>query len=157
MNQDFRIFTPQEQHNTGSEIHKGALVAPGVFACGLVFAVGTNSGQQLIDATLNSIQIPAIPWQTYFGGFETLVAGTAPVFWAFFLLSTIGLFLLRRIPADWKQPFRVPWYPLPPIIFVAVCCYMLYSSIAYAGWLSLLGIAPLIPGIAVFLLIRRRS
>ena len=36
-----------------------------------------------------------LPWEKYFGGFETLVSGTAPVFWTFFLLTGISLFVLR--------------------------------------------------------------
>jgi APA family basic amino acid/polyamine antiporter len=65
-------------------------------------------------------------------GFETMVAYTAPAFWLFFLLTGVSLFVLRRQPpahADW---FRVPLYPLTPILFCAMCGYMLYSSVSYA-------------------------
>ncbi len=54
----------------------------------LVFAVGTEVGHRGIDRLLQGIGLPGLPWpglpwEEYFGGFETLVAGTAPVFWAF--------------------------------------------------------------------------
>lgn len=65
-------------------------------------------------------------------GFETLVAYTAPAFWLFFLLTGISLFLLRRQPPTAPNPFRVPLFPLTPILFCAMCAYMLYSSVGYA-------------------------
>jgi amino acid transporter len=65
-------------------------------------------------------------------GFETMVAYTAPAFWLFFLLTGISLFVLRRQQPLSAQPFRVPLYPLTPILFCLMCAYMLYSSANYA-------------------------
>jgi amino acid transporter len=65
-------------------------------------------------------------------GFETMVAYTAPAFWLFFLLTGISLFVLRRQQSLSDQPFRVPLYPLTPILFCLMCAYMLYSSANYA-------------------------
>ena len=58
-------------------------------------------------------------------GFKSMVEFTAPVFWLFFLLSGISLFVLRvREPAT-ARPFLVPLFPLLPLVFCAVCAYML--------------------------------
>jgi amino acid transporter len=65
-------------------------------------------------------------------GFETMVAYTASAFWLFFLLTGISLFVLRRQQPLSAQPFRVPLYPLTPILFCLMCAYMLYSSANYA-------------------------
>jgi APA family basic amino acid/polyamine antiporter len=65
-------------------------------------------------------------------GFETMVAYTAPAFWLFFLLTGISFFVLRRQQPLSDQPFRVPLYPLTPILFCLMCAYMLYSSANYA-------------------------
>lgn len=65
-------------------------------------------------------------------GFKTLVAYTAPAFWLFFLLTGISLFVLRRKPPVNADPFRVPLYPVTPLVFCAMCIYMLYSSVGYA-------------------------
>ncbi|HEY0687018.1 MAG TPA: amino acid permease [Steroidobacter sp.] len=65
-------------------------------------------------------------------GFSTMVEFTAPVFWFFFMLSGIALLVLRRRDPEKPRPFRVPWYPLLPLVFVATCAYLLYSSITYA-------------------------
>ncbi len=70
-------------------------------------------------------------------GFETMVDFTAPVFWFFFLLTGISLFVLRRRYPVAERPFRVPLYPLVPLLFCAACAYLLYSSISYSMTLEL--------------------
>ncbi len=65
-------------------------------------------------------------------GFATMVEFTAPVFWFFFLLSGVALFVLRTKDPSTPRVFRVPLYPLTPLIFVAMCAYLLYSSVSYA-------------------------
>jgi basic amino acid/polyamine antiporter, APA family len=96
-------------------------------------------------------------------GFQTMVAYTAPAFWLFFLLTGISLFLLRRhVPAN-ADPFRVPLYPLTPILFAAACAWMLYSSFNYAMSLdpgsigAMVGIAMLASGVPVLMWARRRA
>lgn len=79
-------------------------------------------------------------------GFATMVDYTAPVFWFFLMLVAISLFIFRlREPAA-ARPFSVPLYPILPGIFVAICAYLLYSSLAYTGYGSLFGIAVLALG-----------
>jgi basic amino acid/polyamine antiporter, APA family len=65
-------------------------------------------------------------------GFSTMVEFTAPVFWFFFLLSGVALFVLRLRAPHVARPFRVPLYPLLPLVFIATCAYLLYSSVTYA-------------------------
>ncbi len=64
--------------------------------------------------------------------FQRLVAFSAPVFWLFFLLVSIALFILRRRGYTSPEEFRVPLYPLLPLIFSAICVFMLYASVDYA-------------------------
>jgi amino acid transporter len=84
-------------------------------------------------------------------GFETMVEYTAPVFWTFILLTGLALFVLRRQEPDRLRPFRVPFYPATPIVFVATCAYLLYSSLAYTGFGALLGVAVVAAGAVVLL------
>ncbi len=77
-------------------------------------------------------------------GFEAMVEFTAPVFWGFLTLVGIALIVLRRRdagPAPSRgstamarraTAFRVPLYPVTPVVFIAVCAYLCYSSIGYA-------------------------
>jgi amino acid transporter len=87
-------------------------------------------------------------------GFSTMVDFTAPVFWLFFLLTGLSLFVLRQRPPAQPRPFRVPLYPLTPLIFCATCLYMLYSSLAYVRFGALVGVGALCAGIPVLLLTR---
>ena len=66
-------------------------------------------------------------------GFVTMVEYTAPVFWFFFLLVGLSLFVLRTQEPERPRPFRVPLYPVTPLIFCVTCVYMLHSSLAYTG------------------------
>ncbi|WP_149193460.1 APC family permease [Luteimonas suaedae] len=79
-------------------------------------------------------------------GFRTAVEYTAPVFWLFFLLVGVSLFVLRRRDPDLPRPFRVPLYPLLPLLFCATSAFLLYSSLAYTGIGALVGVGVLAAG-----------
>ena len=91
-----------------------------------------------------------------------MVEFTAPVFWIFFLLAGISLFVLRIREPQTPRPFKVPLYPLVPMIFCATCTYMLWSSLSYvydqslgginAAWI---GVGVLLIGVMLLLLINR--
>src|SRR5690606_31188459 len=80
-------------------------------------------------------------------GFETMVEYTAPVFWFFFLLVGVSLFILRIKEPHVRRPFKVPLYPLTPLIFCCTSAYLLYSSVAYTGWGALVGVGVLLAGV----------
>ena len=89
-------------------------------------------------------------------GFETMVAYTAPVFWLTLLLMGAALFVLRRREPGRDRPFRVPLYPLTPLLFCVASAGMLYSSVAYAGRGALLGVAVMAAGLPLLLIRRSR-
>jgi basic amino acid/polyamine antiporter, APA family len=94
------------------------------------------------------------------GGFKAMVEFTAPVFWVFFLLTGISLFVLRQREPNTPRPFKVPFYPVTPLLFCAVCGYMLWSSLNYvhsqelggfnAAWI---GVLVLLVGAAILLML----
>lgn len=128
LGREFRPLRFMGQRNERTQTPLGALAAQGVVALGLV-AFGE--------------------WQRK--GFETLVEYTAPVFWFFFLLTGISLFILRRKDPTTRRPFRVPLYPLTPMLFCVASTYMLWSSVAYSGLGALAGIVVLLVGVVVLL------
>ena len=65
-------------------------------------------------------------------GFETMVNFTTPVFWTFLFLVGIALFRLRAKDPGADRPFRVPFYPITPIVFCGAAAFLVYSSIKYA-------------------------
>ncbi len=90
-------------------------------------------------------------------GFEAMVAYTAPVFWLFMLLVAVSVYVFRRTDPDRERPFRVPFYPFTPAVLAAACAWMFYSSLAYAGIGSILGIVVLLAGTPLLFLQRRTT
>jgi APA family basic amino acid/polyamine antiporter len=98
-------------------------------------------------------------------GFSAMVAYTSPVFWTFFLLTGLTLFVFRARDDGRHQGFRVPLYPVLPLVFCGSCAYMLWSSIDFIrgpygpsfGMAVLGGIAVMLAGLPIYLLARRRG
>lgn len=90
-------------------------------------------------------------------GFETMVAYTAPVFWLTLFLMGIALFVLRNREPERDRPFRVPLYPLTPILFCVTSAAMFYSSVMYAGRGALFGVAVMLAGIPILFFGRSRA
>ncbi len=85
-------------------------------------------------------------------GFATMVEYTAPVFWFFLLLTTLSLFVLRTLEPEVSRSFRVPLYPLTPLLFCATCVYMLQASLTYTGIGALVGVVVLLSGVPLLLI-----
>ncbi len=122
----------------------------------LVLAVGTVAGRSSFDWLLSHIGLSSLPWEQYSGGFETLVAGSAPAFWLLTLLTGIAVFVLRLRDRPLSRPFAIPLYPLPAIVFCGTCLFMLRASLDYARGLSMLGFFPLAIGVVVWFAVRPR-
>ena len=92
-------------------------------------------------------------------GFESMVEFTAPVFWGFLLLVGVALLRLRRSDTTTPRPFRVPLYPLTPLLFIAVCAFLLYSSVTYALSRSAIHVSLLVMlvGIGAWVIARLRT
>jgi len=147
---DHRIFAWLGRWNARRVAPLRSLLTQSAIALFLILLVGTAAGRDGVDSLMRMVRLNPLPWDQYFGGFDTLVAATAPVFWAFFLLTGYSLFLLRAIDPDIHRPFSAPFYPLEPILFCGMCHFMLFSAISYAQGLSLLGLVPLAIGLPLY-------
>jgi APA family basic amino acid/polyamine antiporter len=90
-------------------------------------------------------------------GVETLIDYLSPVFWLFFLLTGVSLFVLRRRWPDAERAFRVPFYPVTPLLFCLASAYLLYASLRYTGDGALVGVAVMLAGFPAYLWARRRA
>jgi APA family basic amino acid/polyamine antiporter len=87
--------------------------------------------QALLLQALISIGLIALGTQEA-DGFSAMVEFTAPVFWGFLFLVGLALLWLRHTDKHTTRPFKVPLYPVLPLIFCAACAWLTYSSITYA-------------------------
>lgn len=87
--------------------------------------------------------------------FDTAVLLTAAVFWMFFFLTGVSLFLLRVHDPDTPRPFRVPGYPIVPLIFCGWCGYMVIGSVLYDAEKSLIGLCILFAGLPFYFIPRK--
>jgi amino acid transporter len=89
-------------------------------------------------------------------GFVMMVEYTAPVFWLFFLMVGVSIFLLRHKEPNAHRPFMIPLYPLPLLVFCAICLFMLYSSVAFTRGGSFIGVCVLLTGTPLMILQKKR-
>jgi len=87
--------------------------------------------QALLLQALISIGLIALGTQEA-DGFSAMVEFTAPVFWGFLFLVGLALIWLRQTDKHTSRPFKVPLYPVLPLIFCAACGWLTYSSVTYA-------------------------
>jgi amino acid transporter len=90
-------------------------------------------------------------------GFITMVDYSSPVFWLFLTLSGFAVIVLRWRRPELPRPFRVPLFPVLPLVFCASCLFVLWSSLAYVRIGALLGVAMLALGGLVLLCVWHAS
>lgn len=61
--------------------------------------------------------------------FQTLLQYMGPASWLFYALTCCAVIRLRVTEPKLSRPFRVPFYPLPPLIIVGVAFYLLSSTL----------------------------
>lgn len=74
--------------------------------------------------------------------------------WPFYILCGIALFRLRRTRPDLPRPFRVPWYPWMPIIFLVSSLAMLVNGLVADPLHAMMGAAFFALGFPVYYLLR---
>ena len=111
----------------------GALFAQAAFSILLIAVVElAYHWRQVVGEVVRRLGFELDPSFHLHGDIYKLVACTAPVFWLFFLLTGCSLFVLRWKDPRRERPFRVPLYPILPLVFVLSCAFMLFKSAAYA-------------------------
>jgi len=156
---DHRVFALLGRWHPTLKTPIWALAVQSAMSLLMMALVGTAMGRGAIDGALAAVRVGPIPWDRYFGGFNTVFAGTAPVFWVFFLLTGMSLFVLRLKDRNIERPFAlpIPFFPLLPVVFCGMCVFGLYSASTYAGWVSLIGAVPLAIGLPLYWLSRRTA
>ena len=91
------------------------------------------------------------------GTFEQLLTYVVFTGWIFYGLGALSIFVFRRREPDAPRPFRVPGYPLTPILFVLASSAIVLNTLVTQPSRALVGIAGVLSGVPVYLLWRRRT
>ncbi len=133
LGKDWSIFRFMAGWNAKRDAPVAALVTTGVITLAIVLIAVANKG-----------------------GVKFMVDFTAPVFWFFFLLTGIALFVLRLRYPHVARPFKVPLYPILPIVFIGTCLFLLYRSLVFTLENQAIQIAiyVMLSGVAVWVVIK---
>jgi len=90
------------------------------------------------------------------GGFLEAVIYTTAAVYLFYVATCLAVIVLRRKEPEVERPFRVPGYPVTPLIFSAVCGWLIYRAILYKPWISLAALGIVALGLPLYWLTRER-
>jgi APA family basic amino acid/polyamine antiporter len=81
--------------------------------------------------------------------------------WVFYTLTFACVIHLRRTHPEWPRTYRVPGYPVVPLLAIASGLYVIVSQLFLSGsgalLMSLCSVAITLAGLPVYWLVRRRG
>ena len=84
----------------------------------------------LLQAVVTIVFVVGFGWSGS-GGVRQIVIATAPYFWLFLTATVISLIVCRIRYRGQFTGYRVPFFPLLPLIFIAACIFMSYRAYEY--------------------------
>ena len=90
------------------------------------------------------------------GTFEQLLTYVVFIGWIFYALGAAAVIALRIKRPDAVRPFRVPFYPLTPVLFVLAGAVIVLNTIVTQPVQSAIGIAVVLAGAPAYLIWRKR-
>ncbi|MPN26974.1 Serine/threonine exchanger SteT [bioreactor metagenome] len=85
------------------------------------------------------------------GSFDFLTDMLIFVMWLFSLLIFIAVFVLRKKAPEMNRPYKVPLYPVIPLIAIIGAIFILGMTILTQTSLAMIGIGVTLLGIPVYL------
>ncbi|CAM9708563.1 unnamed protein product, partial [Ectocarpus fasciculatus] len=102
----------------------------------------------LVAQMIWSIVLLCIPGSN----FSTLLDYFGPASWMFYALTGFGVVILRRSAPDMPRPFRIPWYPIPPLVLCVVSIYIICNALLSSPLFTILALCFIASGIPIFYL-----
>lgn len=127
---DHRAFRPLGKWSARSGTPQRALLLQGLLAVVLILALGS---------------------------FLDTIIYTAAAVYLFYLATSLAVVVLRWREPEVARPYRVTLYPIPTIVFCAVCLLLIHGAIDYKPTVSLVAIGIALAGLPVYWLTSARS
>jgi amino acid transporter len=105
---------------------------------------GTPAAALLVQGAIALVLIGVL------GSFVDAILYTAAVVYSFYFASTVAVLVLRRKEPTRERPYRVPGYPFTPLIFAAVCLFLVRSAILYKPKVALVACGLLLLGLPLW-------
>jgi amino acid transporter len=118
--------------------------------------LGTPARALVVQGLISLVVVAGVTlyvWWNEVNGLDTfdeLINFTAAVFWLFFLATGVAFFVLRRIDDDLTRPFRVPLYPVTPLLFCGACAAMTIGVFVAKVQVSLVGLGIVLVGLPLY-------
>ena len=94
---------------------------------------------------------------TLAGNFQELFTYVIFTAWIFYGLAALAVIVLRRREPDRPRPYRVPAYPVIPILFVLAALFIIGITVVNGPLHALYGIGLILAGVPVYFLGFRRK
>jgi APA family basic amino acid/polyamine antiporter len=91
------------------------------------------------------------------GTFEQLLTYVVFTAWIFYGMGGLAVVLLRRKEPDAVRPFRVPGYPITPLLFVASAALLVLNTVVAQPQRAATGLAVVLLGTPAFFLWRAKA
>lgn len=91
------------------------------------------------------------------GTFEQLLTYVVFIGWIFYALAAASIFVYRKRIPDAVRPYRVPGYPLTPLVFIIAAAALVLNTIVTQPARAGIGLGIVIIGVPAYLIWRHRS
>lgn len=91
------------------------------------------------------------------GNFTVLTDMLVFVMWTFNTMLAIAVIILRKREPELRRPFKVPWYPIIPIISILGGIFIVVSTIINQFILSIIGIGLTLLGLPIYFYMQKKN
>ena len=91
------------------------------------------------------------------GTFEQLLTYVVFAGWIFYALAAAAVFVYRRREPDAARPYRVPGYPVTPLLFIIAAAALVLNTVATQPFRAGVGIGIVLVGAPAYLIWRRNG
>ena len=91
------------------------------------------------------------------GSFVNAILYAAAAVYSFYLATTVAVIVLRWKDPEVERPYRVTGYPVTPLLFCAVCGFLIYGAFDYKPVISTVAMCVILLGVPIYWLTKERS
>lgn len=128
-------------------------------------AMGEDYGRLNPFSAKNKFQMPYLAllgqgaWAIFLvlvSSFKEIIQYISVSLSIFSMITVIGIFWVRKKYPSEERPFRVPLYPVPPIIFTVTTCWMIYYVTAEDPMIMVYSLGTMVPGFLLYLYVSKK-